>query len=67
MINPFGISTNKRYTLDNRTIIIEEVQLFNVAWYYLDEWWIRQKIYPNLHKSNIISLMLKAEKYKYNE
>jgi len=67
MINPFNISNNKRYTINNRTIIIEEVHLFRIAWYYLDEWWKKQPRIINLHKSNKLSLMLKAEKYKYSE
>lgn len=65
MINPFNISSNDRYTLNGRTIIIEEVLTFSVIWYYLDEWWNRQKIYPNLHKTSKINIMLLAEKYKY--
>ena len=66
MINPLKISSNKRYTLDGRTIIIEEVVSSNVSWYYLDEWWPTQPRFLNLHNSSKWWLMLHAQKYKFS-
>ena len=66
MINPFNISNNKRYTLDDRTIIIVEVVSSNVAWYYLDEWWKYQPKNPKLYRSSKWWLMLHAQKYKFS-
>ena len=66
MINPFNISNNKRYTLDDRTIIIVEVVSSNVTWYYLDELWKYQPKNPNLHNSSKWWLMLHAQKYKFS-
>ena len=63
MINPFIIKNNSRYTLNNRTIIVEEVHLFSVAWYYLDEWWKTQPRKVNLHKTNRLFFMLNANIY----
>ena len=66
MINPFNISNNKRYTLDDRTIIIVEFVSSNVTWYYLDEWWKHQSNNPNLHNSSKWWLMLHGQKYKFS-
>lgn len=66
MINPFNISNNKRYTLDDRTIIIVEFVSSNVTWYYLDEWWKYQSNNPNLHNSSKWWLMLHTQKYKFS-
>ena len=66
MINPFKISKNKRYTLDNKTIVIEEVISKDIAWYYLDEWWNNQIKKPHLHYSTKWWLMMNAQKYKFN-
>ena len=65
MINPFKISKNNRYTLNDRTIIIEDISKFGVVWYYLDEWWKYQPIKINLHNSSKWWIMLHAQKYKF--
>ena len=67
MINPFTISNNKRYTLDNKTIVIEEAISKDIAWYYLDEWWKKQIKIPQLHYSTRWWLMMHAQKYKYRK
>ena len=66
MINPFNIHKNKRYILDGRTIIIEDVLQSSVVWYDLNEWWKYQPKNPNLHNSSKWWLMLHAQKYKFS-
>ena len=66
MINPFKILNNNRYTLNDRTIVIEEVVSSDIAWYYLDEWLKYQPNFPNLHNSSKWWLMIHAKKYKFS-
>lgn len=65
MINPFKIKINNRFTHNDRTIIIDRLNLLNVKWYYLDKWWKLQKRFPDLESSNILSFILFMNKYKY--
>ena len=64
MINPFNIHKNKRYILDDRTVVIEDVQQSNVIWYELSTWWRDQINRPILHNTPIFWFALKAQKYK---
>ena len=66
MINPFNIYKNKRYTLDGRTIIIEDVLQSSVVWYDLNEWWKFQPIKPKLNESKKFWFIMRAQKYKFS-
>lgn len=65
MINPFNIYKNKRYILDGRTIIIEDVLQSSVVWYDLNEWWKFQPLKPKLNESKKFWFIMKAQKYKF--
>ena len=65
MINPFTIYKGKRYTLDGKTIIIEEVLLSNIIWYDLCKWWNNQNELPILNNSPKFWFIMNAQKYKY--
>ena len=66
MINPFNIYKNKRYTLGDRTIIIEDVLQSSVVWYDLNEWWKFQPIKPKLNESKKFWFIMRAQKYKFS-
>lgn len=65
MINPFKIKINKRYTLNNKTVIVESFTRKKVVYYYLVEWQKTQPIRPILVESGMIWFIFNAKKYKF--
>ena len=64
MINPFTLSKNKRYLLNSRIIVIEDILQFNIIWYDLEEWWNKQNKNPNLYNSPLFWFIINAKNIK---
>lgn len=62
MINIFKkIKKNNRYVLDNRTIIIDDINHKTIKYYDLNEWWERQPITPKYYYINLYKFIFKGK------
>lgn len=66
MINPFKrIKNNSRYTYNNKTIIVEDVSLKGITFYYLLDWWEKQTKTPKYLFMKKWEFIRKVSNYKY--
>ena len=61
MINIFKkIKKNNRYILENRTIIINNINGKTIEYYDFNEWWKYQPIIPKYYYINLYKFIFKA-------
>ena len=59
------IKVGNRYTYNDKTIVVDSIELKNIKWYYLLEWWQTQPKNVNIHIMPWKTFILKMKKYKF--
>lgn len=59
------IKAGNRYTYNDKTIVVDSIELKNIKWYYLLEWWEYQPRVANIHVTPWKTFILKMKKYKF--